>query len=49
MNFHFVDEPGLKRSQLIFAKIDCIFQLNFMTEEIKVVYTYNSQTTKIDK
>ena len=38
MNFHFEENPNCKIDTLVFAKIDCIFQLNFITQEITTVY-----------
>ena len=35
MNYHFkIIENSIERDTIIFAKIDCIFSMNFMTGEI---------------
>ena len=38
MNFHFRLETGVNRTHLLFAKIDQIFELDFMTGEVNTVY-----------
>lgn len=41
MNYHFkIIEDTLERDTIIFAKIDCIFSMNFMTGEIQNIYTF---------
>lgn len=32
MNFHFKNSKGLDRDTIVFAKIDCIFSMNFITQ-----------------
>ena len=41
MSFHFVNEKGLERSKIAFAKIDCVFTLDFTNEAVKVIHTYD--------
>lgn len=43
MNFHFQIKNGIERDTIIFAKIDSIFSINFLTGEIKTVYKYKSE------
>jgi hypothetical protein len=38
MNFHFRLEDSNVRTHLLFAKIDSIFELDFMTGEVNIVY-----------
>lgn len=42
-NFHFKSQPGIDRDTVIYAKIDCIFSLNFLTEEVNVLYKFNEK------
>ena len=45
MVFHFKKEKSKKRDTLIFAKIDCIFTLNFQTGETMVILKYDTPLT----
>jgi hypothetical protein len=41
MQFHFENVKGTTdRTKIIFAKIDCIFSLDFTTSEIRKIYEY---------
>ena len=40
MCFHFKNSKGLDRGTIVFAKIDCIFSLNFITQQVIVIYKY---------
>ena len=41
MNFHFKNQKGLDRDTVVFAKIDCIFSMNFITQQIIMIYSFN--------
>ena len=40
LSYHFVNQPGIGRTKILFAKIDCIFSLDFTNEEVEIVYKY---------
>ena len=40
MVFHFKAEEGTQRNEIIFAKVDCIFKLNFHTQVVKKIHTF---------
>ena len=42
MCFHFKNSKGLDRDTIVFAKIDCIFSLNFITQQVIVIYKYGA-------
>jgi len=42
MNFHFRIENTDERTHILFAKIDQIFELNFMTGEVNTMYKFNT-------
>jgi hypothetical protein len=46
MDFHFKTTDSLERSEIIFAKKDQIFTLNFMNKEINVLYHIKVALTK---
>lgn len=46
MNFHFKNSKGLDRDTIVCAKIDCIFSLNFITQQIIVIYKYTEQLNR---
>ena len=47
MKYHFKDIPGSnEKDTIIFAKIDCIFELNFVTETVKVVHKFRTQLNR---
>lgn len=41
MDFHFQVSPTLHKEAIIFAKIDKIFSLNFITQEIEILYEFS--------
>ena len=43
MNFHFKNSKGLDRDTIIFAKIDCIFSINFITSQVIIIYEYREK------
>jgi hypothetical protein len=46
MNFHFKNQKGLDRDTVIFAKIDCIFSMNFITQQLIVIYKYQNELNR---
>ena len=40
LSFFFKNQEGPERDTLIFAKIDKIFELNFVTKETKLLYEF---------
>ena len=40
MEFYFKNSSYNTKEVLIFSKMDCIFELNFMTTDVKVTYEY---------
>lgn len=42
MNYHFKNSNSKEKDTILFCKIDEIFEMNFMTEECLVKYTFNS-------
>ena len=43
MKFHFKKVPGqLEKDSILFAKIDCVFELNFVTGEHQVIYKFQN-------
>jgi hypothetical protein len=42
MNFHFKNQKGLDRDTVVFAKIDCVFSMNFITQQIIQIYKYKN-------
>jgi hypothetical protein len=41
MNFHFKNSKGLDRDTVVFAKIDSIFSMNFITSQIIMMYKFD--------
>mmetsp|Transcript_2678 Transcript_2678/g.4195 ORF Transcript_2678/g.4195 Transcript_2678/m.4195 type:complete len:267 (-) Transcript_2678:214-1014(-) len=42
LNFHFKLTGNVKKDTLIFAKIDCLFELNFETEQVTTIFKFDS-------
>lgn len=40
MKFHFKPSKSGEYDTIIFAKIDCIFEMNFKTDQIMTIFTY---------
>ena len=43
MRYHFVNVDGTKeRTKVLFCKADCIFTIDFITEEIDIIYKFKT-------